>query len=425
MPDMTRDQLILRTKKGERAERADLRGLDLSKAALAGAVLARADLEGANLAGANLQQAVLKSAILRGADLTGADLTGALLENADLEGAKLDRANLAGANLTRINLEKASLTGANLAGACLSHAQLAAANLTGADLGGAMLSHAGLQDACLVSAKAQGADFSGALLQDGRLEQGDFGGAQFNDAILVGVRGTGARLAGASLQRADLSNGTWAKADFTEVDLRGANLAGATLPEACLTGAKIHRLRGTGAPVSGVLAEWVDVSRDGDGSERAADGQIAGLLSGVTAPAREARKGGHRYFGKGDVLKNANLEFERGASVEIDSLFQNCTITLGEGTELVLGKEGILADCKVIGAGRITIHGKFIEGDSPGIVGARELMVSSGGALVAAVLQGEAATRFGFEKGCRLRVRIARPQPSVSGVSAQKGGLGA
>jgi uncharacterized protein YjbI with pentapeptide repeats len=423
MPDMTRDQLILRTKKGEKAERADLRGLDLSKAMLAGAALARADLEGANLEGANLQRAVLKSAILRGADLTGADFGGAVLENADLEGAKLDRANLAGANLTRVNLEKASLTGANLAGACLSHAQLTAANLTAADLGGAMLGHAGMQEACLASAKAQGADFSGALLQDGRLELGDFGGAQFNDAILLGVRATGARLVGASLQRADLSGAALVKVDLTEADLRGANLAGATLQGACLTGAKIHRLRGTGTPLAGVIAEWVDSSREGDGSERTANGQIAGLLSGAAPPpGREARRGGHRYFGKGDVLKNANLEFERGASVEIDSLFQNCTITLGEGTELVLGKDGILADCKVVGAGRITIHGKFIEGESPGIVGARELMVSSGGALMAAVQQGETATRFGFEKGCRLRVRIARPQVSVS---AQKGSVGA
>jgi uncharacterized protein YjbI with pentapeptide repeats len=424
MPDMTREQLILRVKKGDKADRADLRGLDLSKAALAGASLARADLEGANLEGANLQRAVLKSAILRAADLTGADIGGAVLENADLEGAKLDRANLAGANLTRVNLEGASLTGANLAGACLSYGQLATANLTGADLAGAMFIHAGLEETSLHAAKAQGANFSGAVLQDGKLEQGDFSGALFNDAILAGIRGSGAKLAGASLQRADLSGAGLAKADLSESDLRGANLAGATLSGACFTGAKIHRLRGTGKPVGAgvILAEWVDASRDGDGSERVAKAQVADQLGGLPPPGREARTGAHRYFGKGDVLKNATLEFERGASVEIDSLFQNCTITLGEGTELVLGKDAVLADCKVTGAGRIVIHGKFFEGESPGIVGPRELMVSSAGALIASVQQGESATRFGFEKGCRLRVRIARTRANGQ---VEKGGLAA
>ena len=45
------------------------------------------------------------------------------------------------------------------------------------------------------------------------------------------------------------------------------------------------------------------------------------------------------------MLRNATLDFEAGARVEIDSLFENCSIKLGEGTELVVGESGVLADC--------------------------------------------------------------------------------
>ena len=56
----------------------------------------------------------------------------------------------------------------------------------------------------------------------------------------------------------------------------------------------------------------------------------------------------------------------------------------------------------------ITVHGQFFEHESPGIVGPRELLVSKGGALVASVKQNEALTRFAFERGSRLRVKIVR-----------------
>ena len=52
------------------------------------------------------------------------------------------------------------------------------------------------------------------------------------------------------------------------------------------------------------------------------------------------------------MLRNANLEFDAGASVEIESLFEHCTIALGEGTELVVGKSGVLSGCQVKGAGQ-------------------------------------------------------------------------
>jgi hypothetical protein len=226
---------------------------------------------------------------------------------------------------------------------------------------------------------------------------------------MANLKAAGARLGGASLLRADLTKAALTKADLREVDARMANFSGATLTEARLTGAKIFGLRGTGAPVSQIEAEWIDASTGGDGARRISNGEISSLLSGSTpADGRSPGAPGHRYFGKGDVLRNASLEFERGANVEIDSFFQNCSITLGEGTQLILGKEGVLADCKISGGGKIVIHGQFFERESPGIDGAREVIVSGRGALVASVKQAEELTRFGFERGSRLRVKIIK-----------------
>jgi hypothetical protein len=134
----------------------------------------------------------------------------------------------------------------------------------------------------------------------------------------------------------------------------------------------------------------------------------------ATAPAAR------RYFGHGDVLRNASLEFEPGARVEVDSLFENCSINLGDGTELVVGSQGVLADCKIAGAGSITVHGHFFERESPGIVGPRELVVSREGAVVASVEQSAALTRFAFERGSRLRVKIVKGKGNDS--VQQKGG---
>src|SRR5262249_17108351 len=129
-----------------------------------------------------------------------------------------------------------------------------------------------------------------------------------------------------------------------------------------------------------------------------------------------------RYFGRGDVLRNATLTFDSDARVEIDSLFENCTIQLGEGTELVVGAAGVLADCNIAGGGSITINGQFFERQSPGSVGPRELSVSREGALVASVEQNPETTRFRFERGSRLRVKIGKGKNGKPETSAQKGG---
>jgi uncharacterized protein YjbI with pentapeptide repeats len=348
MGELTRDQVLQKLRKNDKLERADLRGLDLSHAAMSGAALSRADLEGANLEAAVLRKASLKNANLREAFLAGADLQDANLENADLEGAKLERANLSGANLSRANLDGANLSGANLSGARLSFAQVSSANLTGADLRNAVLTHANFEESTLGAVKAG------------------------------------------------------------QADLRAANLRGATLTKADLTGAKVAGLIGTGSPLGDVLVSWLDTSEAGDGTGRITNGEIPGLLTGLRTQPEATAPASRRYFGHGDVLKNATLDFEPGAHVQIDSLFENCAINLGEGTELVLGETGVLADCHIAGAGSITVHGQFFERESPGIVGPRELVVSSAGAVVASVKQNEALTRFAFERGSRLRVKIVK-----------------
>ena len=109
------------------------------------------------------------------------------------------------------------------------------------------------------------------------------------------------------------------------------------------------------------------------------------------------------------MLRNATLEFGEGAFVEIESLFEQCSIALGKGTELVVGQAGVLSDCQIKGAGNITINGHFFERASPGIVGPSQLVVSSSGALVGAVEQSPDSTRFAFESGCRLRMKILKP----------------
>jgi hypothetical protein len=117
------------------------------------------------------------------------------------------------------------------------------------------------------------------------------------------------------------------------------------------------------------------------------------------------------------VLKGATLRLDAGARVEVESLFQECVIELGEGTELIVGSSGVLADCTVVGHGRIVIAGKFYEQKSPGIVGPTQLVVNAGGCLVAEVEQAAEATHFAFEPGSNLRVKIRNSRGGRGGKS--------
>jgi uncharacterized protein YjbI with pentapeptide repeats len=406
MATYTRDEVIRRLQRGDKMDRADLKGLDLSKAKLTNPIFDRADLDGANFEASELAGASMRRASLREAYLVGANLSRANLENADLEGAKLERANLSGANLTRANLEGAILTGANLAGATLGYAQLAGAKLGGANLAEANLAHAELDDAYLGGVSAPAASLANASLANANLEEAKLAGAILDEAVLHRAIARAADLSKTSLVKTNFSGADLTGANLTGADVRYATFARAQLAGAQLTGAKIAGLIGTGMPIETVQVAWLDVSPAGDGTQRIENGVIPSMLmlgAAVKGPAAEVRG---RYFGRGDVLRNATLQFDAGAKIEIDSVFQNCTLNLGEATELVIGADGVLADCEIVGAGSITIHGKFFERQSPGIVGPRNLIVSSRGAVVSAIQQHQALTSFGFESGCQLRVKI-------------------
>ncbi len=309
-------------------------------------------VERADLRGLAMPKALLEGVSFRRCDLDGANFEGARLARALFKNTSLREAFLAGADLREANLESADLEGANLQGASLVGANLSRANLEGANLQGADLSGARLTHAMLESAKLGGANLSGAQLSHAVLADCDLSTAKLDEADLTNADLTNANLEEASLCRAKLRD-----ALFKDTNLKNASLTDAIDPPS-LTGAH-------GAP--------------------------------------SALK---RYFGKGDVLRNAHLEFGAGAMVEIESLFEQCTIALGEGTELVVGKSGVLSGCQIRGAGKIAIHGKFVERESPGIAGVTQLVVSAGGSLVGAVEQPADLTRFAFEPGCMLRMKI-------------------
>lgn len=120
--------------RGEKGERADLRGADLWGADLRKANLQKSNLQEANLHGANLQEANLQEADLQKADLREADLRIAYLRVADLRGANFQEANLQGADLWVADLREADLWHANLREANLQETDLQGAKLQGTNL---------------------------------------------------------------------------------------------------------------------------------------------------------------------------------------------------------------------------------------------------------------------------------------------------
>jgi len=374
MADYSREEVLDRSNKGESLERADLRDVVLNQAHLENANLRRADLEGVNLEDSNLKNANLSNANLRDAYLAHANLEGANLQKADLEGAKLDGANLQNADLSRANLEGASLEGAKLSGARLNFAQLEFANLGGAILEGVQLANADLREAYLGGAKLGKAD-----LRHARMEKANF-----------------------------------EEADLTEADLRDSNLKGANLAGVTMTGGKLYGFEADVDQLSTLIAEWVDFSEMADGETKCPGASLAeqyeqmknGNASAGGSSASSSEKG-KRFFGQGDVLRNATFEFGDKSLVEIESRFENCSITLGAGAVLKLGKHGVLQGCQVVGFGEIVIHGEFKEnGKGPGFVGPRRLIVGKGGVVNGSVQQPPELTEFGFEHGCRLRLKI-------------------
>jgi len=324
-------------------------------------------VERADLRGLAMPKAMLEGVSFRRCDLDGANFEGARLSRALFKNASLREAFLAGAEMREANLESADLEGANLQGAILVGANLNRANLEGANLQGADLSGARLTHAQLESAKLGGANLTGAQLAHADLTEADLSAAKLDDADLT---------------NANLTDASLVEASMVKVQLRDALMRGANLTKANLTGTDVPGL----------------------------------------APAAPVAGGYKRFFGQGDVLRNASLEFDASASVEIESLFEHCTIGLGDGTELVIGKSGVLSGCQIRGAGKITIHGKFVERESPGIVGVTQLVVSAGGSLVGAVEQPPELTRFAFEPGSILRMKIQQAKKERAAERATKGG---
>jgi uncharacterized protein YjbI with pentapeptide repeats len=405
MADIAREEIIRRAQRKEPIERANLAGLDLSGAALDGLVLVRCDLSGANLDKATMRGAKLSGTTLKEAFLSNADLSNSNLEGAELEGAVMRATNLRGANLTRANLEGADLEGADAMEARLVFAYLDGAKLGRAKLRGAILHNVVATEAYFGGVDASKADFTGADLTRVSFEDAVLQDAVFTHARLGGANARGADFARASFVKADLVNTVLAKANLTEVDARHADITGANLEHAVLTGARIAGITGTGTPIRDVAAVWIDTSVRGDGSKRLSNGKIPAILSGH-GPAVSA---GGRHIGRGDVLREAKLEFAAGAEIEIDGLLERCHIKLGDGAELIVGEHGVLADCTIEGQAKIVLHGKFFEGQSPGIVEPTELLVMSKGVLVSTVRQNPNNSLFSFEPGSRLRMKVLRP----------------
>jgi hypothetical protein len=288
----------------------------------------------------------LKRAGMNGIDLSGQTLEGVDFGRADLEGANLSNAKLRGSNFASASLRGASLKGADLGDTDLSKSDLDEADLTGAKISGANLEHASLEGSILAAA--------------------DLSGANLRHAVLTGA------------------------------DLTGASLGQATVAGAIFTHARL----------ASVVLDWIDVSPEGDGSQRLDRAGGLAFLSGRD----DGKPSGSRYFGKGDVLRDATLEFGDQSVIHIDSRFENCSITLGDGADLTIGEAGVLKNCEIAGSGKITVHGRFFERSSPGIVGAKSIVVSARGAVVGGIEQAPEATVFAFEPGSRLRVKILRPR---------------
>jgi hypothetical protein len=236
------------------------------------------------------------------------------------------------------------------------------------------------------------------------MEEGSFVDAVMDEAEMPGVQARRASFAGASLVETDLTD-----ADLTDGNLQGADLrrvlcAGVRLSGASIQGAKVFGLAvGTAWP-EGVEGDWVDSSRAGNGSERTS---LVAFRAALFSDETAARK--TRSIGLGDRIANAELTFDDGAEVAIDGELSDCTINMGQGASLRIGHRGLLERCIVRG-GSIHVDGRFLCNDQIGLDRPVELVVTRLGAVATVLQQPAKRTHFGFESGCRLRLRITNPE---------------
>lgn len=127
--DIARLKLLLK------GECADLKGVDLTDAGLANAVLRGANLAGAILDGAYLQQADLTGAVLTGAKLRKSPKTGNI---ADLRMVVAVMADLRGADLTGADLRRGNFVNADLREAILKETLRRGTNFRMAKVEGAV-----------------------------------------------------------------------------------------------------------------------------------------------------------------------------------------------------------------------------------------------------------------------------------------------
>lgn len=406
MAEYSKIQVLEKVQQGEGLERSDLSQIELDNVTLDKVNMARADLESANLNGSSLKKANLSSASLRDASLIGANLEGANLRNADLEGCNLSKAVLRGADLSRANMEGVNLEEADLTGARMQNAVLTDANLGKATLGQAQLRNADFQSAYLGGAKMIGADLQKASLENANLEEADLSSAQMKEANLVSANCEGTQFESTGLYGADFSGSQCAKANFARADLRKTKMTGVAFLDTIMTGALIFEMDVESEALGGVFAEWVDGSTKGDGTERVNGTDLIAFFERKLVPATAAIEPGVRFFGRGDVLRNADLEFDTGSIVEIESTFRQCKIKLGDNAQLTVGQYGLLENCHIEGMGIISIDGMIKNSKKITIDFPKIFKVGSKGRVFSSVLQSRDYTQFAFEPGCTLKMKI-------------------
>jgi uncharacterized protein YjbI with pentapeptide repeats len=248
------------------------------------------------------------------------------------------------------------------------------------------------------------------------LEEADLTDADLSEVNLRGAYGEGAVFTRAVLKGAICDGAALSRAVFADADLRHSNLKNATLAGVTMTGAKLYGFEAELDQLSGIIAEWVDFSVHADGRTKCPGESLTEqyklMKNGGASHAGSSQASsdqGKRFFGKGDVLRNATLEFGEKSLVEIESRFENCSIAIAAGAVLTLGQHGVLYGCQIVGAGEVVINGEFKEnGNGPGIVGPKRLIVGKSGAVSGSVQQPPELTEFGFEHGCRLRLKILK-----------------
>jgi uncharacterized protein YjbI with pentapeptide repeats len=116
---------------GARAQfvKSDLSGLDLSDAALTGAVFREAKLRGTRLPGASLNLASFHECDFTGADLTGAQLRGVRFDQCNLEAARFCGADL-GVETVRLSATKSAEHASIVMGCRVVKADFTGANAT-------------------------------------------------------------------------------------------------------------------------------------------------------------------------------------------------------------------------------------------------------------------------------------------------------